>query len=95
MALCLAGGRAQAESLAMSLRRLGGTPAVIVLARAGADDGAKGVVDVRMAEAEAGPGKSGMGDSGMAASGGVRGAEGAGGSAVKDAMAPRSWFAAL
>jgi predicted nuclease of restriction endonuclease-like RecB superfamily len=34
MALCLAGGRAQAESLALSLRRLGGSPRVIVLARA-------------------------------------------------------------
>lgn len=36
VALCLAGGRASAESLASSLQRMGSSPTVIVLARAGA-----------------------------------------------------------
>ncbi|NTV62804.1 MAG: DUF790 family protein [Oscillochloris sp.] len=35
VALCLAGGRAAAESLAASIRRMGGSPALIVLARSG------------------------------------------------------------
>jgi predicted nuclease of restriction endonuclease-like RecB superfamily len=36
VALCLAGGRAAAESLAASIKRMGGNPALIVLARASA-----------------------------------------------------------